>query len=320
MRLAQGIRLSMFGHVAGNAELATALGYASNGGRVLIDVPTTLTAPVVVTGVSDLELVCAAGIEVDASAVAGTAIMITGTEAAGVAVAAPFARYDDEITLASASGFAVGDVIRLGSSQPFALDRDDNTYWLAERHIVTGVTDNTLTLGRTIAYDWDHATHPVSVYKVTPVRNIRLTDFRLRMAETAGQAGVTIRYFFGAHVTHSTFRKCTQWGVKLEKGSEGYVTGCSVSDTSDNANGYGIFLAEAEDCVADGNHGKRNKRTVEANGSRFGLSRNVIIANNTAHHDRTSSPRAAAGGSFPGAPGRSSLATTFETFARRSVG
>lgn len=198
-------------------------------------------------------------------------------------------RYTRNLPVASSAGFAVGDKIRMLSTQPWDLTRGVGEYCYSEWNRVFAIPNGTsLRLEKMVAYNWDNTTYPVTVQRMAAVDGITVRGGTFNLGG-ADKLHTAIRVLYGTNVRVQdvTVNNSENTGIALQRCWQGIVTGCTVMHTDDDVNGYGIFCQGSEDVIISNNLGSYNRRSFEATGGENGISRNVLITNNIARNDRT---------------------------------
>lgn len=276
----------------GAADDSAAVQAALNAGPGIVEIlngTAKITAPLFV-GTSGVSLHLGPAAVVDGSGLPTDAVLLKfGGSIAGMTTATGnIAMHATQVPVVSTAGFAVGDLIRLKSDQPWDLSRGAGAYTFSEWHRVASVSSNVLGLAQRVAYAWDHTTYPITVERIAAVQKVGVTGGTLMLGGTgSNHKAVEAQYFDGVNVADVTIRNGEDNGVRLSRGVNAIVSGCIISGSDHAVTGYGVIAGGCEGVVIADNIGFGNRRSFEVNGSSYGISRNIIISNNIARHDRT---------------------------------
>lgn len=196
-------------------------------------------------------------------------------------ITANIARQSKTVTVASAAGLAVGDLIVIRSmTEVFDADRAAE-YTKGELARIAAISGTTLTLdGGT--YDSYLSSGDVRVDVVRPIRNIRIRGLTIRGTQAKTQIGVMFRYFAGASVEGCTVQDCRMYGVYATTGIGLSVTGGNIAGCLDTVVGYGVIAYGTDGVIVQGTQFDECRHAVDMSGgggvgSLTAITRNVSI-------------------------------------------
>jgi len=254
-------------------------------------------------GYSDLTIELAPGAVLDFStAPDGTmCLSAAGTEAATLALAADGAEGATVVTLASVTGLAKGDLIRVSSTTVFDDFNTDSE--LGELVRIESVAAPLVNLETPLRSTYTVAATAV-VSKVTPVKNLTIQGGTIRGGGTLDASGVDrdhvgFRVFLGENVAvHNVrFERCDLTSAWLWDTIESKVVGCHFSHQWNDNEAYGVSFDNAcQDCIAYGNTfvDVRHSMTTANSTATRGITRRIVFANNTVND--SSKARGGSGG------------------------
>jgi hypothetical protein len=216
------------------------------------------------------------------------AVKFLGTVTTGVTtVTTNIAKGSTTLTVASAAGLAVGDVIIFRSSEPFDADRANQTK--GEFADIKTIVGTTVTVTMPIRDSYDDATYPVTVDKVTPLVDVGMHNITVKGGGVNGRFGVRALACDGLVFDRCTTIDNRYAGLMTELCRDVIFTQCHAEGSNQTGVGYGLWALSCERVLMDACTGHNNRHSVDANiGTNYPVCRNVTYRDVTAREDSSS--------------------------------
>lgn len=188
------------------------------------------------------------------------------------------------VTVASASGLAVGDVLLIRSTELFNPDKAQ--YTKGEMVDVAGVAGTTVTLAAPTRDSYTASGETISVDVITPLEDVGLRHVRVVGSGVTNGYAVTMRYCDGIDVDHVQIIDGKQEGMSISHSRHITVADSSATGSDQTGLGYGVLLTGCEDAVIERFRGRGNRHSVDAsNNLSSGISRDITFRSVRAYHD-----------------------------------
>lgn len=275
------------------AAIQSAIDSASTG-RTVFFPPGTYKLGSLVTLSSNVKMQGAPGAVIDFSTVAATgsakiAMRAQGSVGSTLALSVNGAKGAYSVTLASVSGLAVGDWVRLSSDADYPYDTGFKRGEIKQIRLIAG---SVVTFEQALYDDYPTASTSV-VRKITTVDNIEVSGLTFRGSDTPASAerALALEFVNGFSVHHNQFEKIDQYCVYVRSSIRGDVSLNMFRGVYyDGVTGtifYGIFLSSAAQWVrVHGNHGERVRHliTLSAATNDPGAPRHITCTGNVAQN------------------------------------
>lgn len=228
------------------------------------------------------------GIYIEASGVtllpttAVPALTLVGTAAASATTTASAVINvcQDHVTVSSAAGMAVGQLLELQSPTAWYYD-DRGTLFKGELHLIDRISGSDVYFSD-ITYDtYDAPTEVVTVKAYAPgaftVRGLQV----VYAANSSVTNGISISYGYGVILTDVRVVNAAQSGIGIIKSVGVRIRGGGADGANNTTNGYGISVASSYGIQVDDISGRRNKRLIDFTGAPY-PSRVAIVSASTA--------------------------------------
>lgn len=195
--------------------------------------------------------------------IAGTEIIrIRGTRDIGVTtLTANVTKGQSSITVADASGLAVGDWIALYSGETFNPDRAE--YTKGEYADIAAISGTTVTLAGPIRDTYDNATYPVTVDVITPLVDVGVRGGVVRGTSVNDAHGIRAEYCLGLTFDGVTSIDNHWSGLQAAASRNVRMMDCNAKGSDQTGVGYGFMTFSCDGVKMRDCHGERNRHTVD---------------------------------------------------------
>lgn len=129
-----------------------------------------------------------------------------GTVKTAITAAANIAANANTITVSSAAGLAIGDIIDIESDGELWYTEGSNTWNKRETNEITAISGSTITLAYRTKFAYDATGHTVNILPYTPIRNCHIRGGR---SFGGGVRGVLLNGFGPCFVAFEGFKDCS---------------------------------------------------------------------------------------------------------------
>ena len=226
-----------------------------------------------------------------------TCFLATGTEGSALSISADVSKDATSVTLSSTSGLAVGDLVRLGSSD--IVDGSNTSSTAGELLYIKSLVANTSVTFTTPVRGVTYTTaNNAALSKLTPVENIIVRGGKLVGLSTDDNSQTAIDFVKGVNCLVENVRTEQFDGTAVEMTDciNCRVLGSKFDNAQSSGAGYGTsFVNACQDCIVANCHfiDVRHSLSVATNTSTNGISRRILFHGNTVND---SAPATGGGG------------------------
>lgn len=223
------------------------------------------------------------------------AFNISGTSGTSTSVGADIALGAYDITVASTTGFADGDMVEITSTEPL-FPGYTNRYkgWVTIIDSVLSSTVVRIANKSPFAIDAVGGSYTATFKRFNPVINVKIKGGKIVGGGlNKGHTGIYTSVYKNLTVDQVVIDSCEGAGVWLGTGIQGFVTRCQILNATSpeylgGGLGYGILIGSGYGTVIDNNYFERCRHSVASGGTPTPF--NAIIKNNYSYNSGLGTP------------------------------
>lgn len=270
----------------GVIDATAAVQAALSSGKKVFGTPGTYRITDTLTIASNLDLEMAPDCVLSGTTLASGDILMegVGTEAATTALTVDPEEGDTTLTMASTTGYAVNDLIRIASDDQYDTHNTDSEF--GEIAEVKEVTSGTVLTLKAQVCGGTYATNPV-ISRITPIRGVRIRGGKMLGADDgSGLIGLSIKLGDDCIVEKTWFYKTSRIAVWYRDTINSHVFQCRMENLEDDQS-YGVSFDNAcQDSTATENVFLDCRHSLSTNNSSTtkGIPRRILFKSNQVLH------------------------------------